>query len=106
MSDGMRREVEVPITDDDLLTDVHVNALLGELLPMQRTALTRHMMAKERQVARETETRTARHLENLLAVIHRDGGHYVGRHGLDKAVADATEIIINERATLGSLKGT
>lgn len=28
-------------------------------------------------------------LSNLLAIIHRDGGHYVAKHGYDKAVNDA-----------------
>lgn len=37
----------------------------------------------------ETKTDTARHLSNLLARIHRDGGHYEAEHGTDKAVADA-----------------
>lgn len=32
-------------------------------------------------------------LGNLLARIHRDGGHYVGEYGLDKACADADEIV-------------
>ncbi len=28
-------------------------------------------------------------LLDLLAILHRDGGHYVGKHGLEKAVEDA-----------------
>lgn len=28
---------------------------------------------------------------NLLAVIHRDGGHYTGKHGLQKSYEDALE---------------
>lgn len=32
-------------------------------------------------------------LEELLAVIHRDGGHYTDLAGLEGSVADATEII-------------
>jgi hypothetical protein len=32
------------------------------------------------------------HLRNLLARIHRDGGHYVEEHGLDKAVEDAHQV--------------
>jgi hypothetical protein len=34
-------------------------------------------------------------LLNLLAVIHRDGGHYVGEHGVEKSVKDAMEIVSN-----------
>jgi len=30
-------------------------------------------------------------LNNLLAYIHRDGGHYQDKHGTEKAVADAIE---------------
>lgn len=32
------------------------------------------------------------YLLELLAVIHRDGGHYVEEHGLEKAVADALRL--------------
>jgi len=32
------------------------------------------------------------HLKNLLAVIHRDGGHHTQRVGLDKSVKDAREV--------------
>ncbi len=31
-------------------------------------------------------------LRNLLAVIHRDGGHYAAEHGLTKATEDAIEL--------------
>lgn len=34
-------------------------------------------------------------LMDLLARIHRDGGQYVGEHGLRKAVADADKILAN-----------
>jgi hypothetical protein len=30
-------------------------------------------------------------LKNLLAMIHGDGGHYVERHGIEKACEDAEE---------------
>ena len=33
------------------------------------------------------------HLLNLLARIHRDGGHYTIKHGLEKSVKDADEIV-------------
>lgn len=37
--------------------------------------------------------RAMHHLQNLLARIHRDGGHYTERHGLEKSVADADAIV-------------
>ena len=36
-------------------------------------------------------------LMNLLAVIHRDGGHYVDKHGVVKACSDAEEKVLVER---------
>ena len=42
-------------------------------------------------------------LGNLLAVIHRDGGHYQAEHGTEKAVADAMEAISHERTERDAL---
>jgi hypothetical protein len=39
-------------------------------------------------------------LLNLLAVIHRDGGHYTDKHGVDKSIDDA------ERKVAALLAGT
>jgi len=39
-------------------------------------------------------------LGNLLAVIHRDGGHYESEHGTEKAVTDAMQRICDTRAGL------
>lgn len=33
-------------------------------------------------------------VNDLLARIHRDGGHYVSQHGIDKAIADAEERVV------------
>lgn len=41
---------------------------------------------------READT-LERHLKNLLARIHRDGGHYTEEHGLNKSAADADRIV-------------
>lgn len=43
-----------------------------------------------------------RHLLNLLARIHRDGGHYTEEHGLEKSVADADLKVAAAYAELGS----
>lgn len=37
-------------------------------------------------------------LLNLLARIHRDGGHYIAQHGLEKACIDADIIVANLNA--------
>jgi len=39
-------------------------------------------------------------LQNLLAVIHRDGGHYTDKHGIEKSVEDAIAIIANFNANI------
>lgn len=40
---------------------------------------------------------------NLLARIHRDGGHYVAEHGLHKALQDAEGIVIERIAALDEI---
>lgn len=44
-----------------------------------------------------------RKLGNLLAVIHRDGGHYQSEHGIDKAIEDAQRRICDTHAGLGAV---
>lgn len=34
-------------------------------------------------------------LKNVLAVAHRDGGHYTTKHGIEKSTEDAIQIISN-----------
>jgi len=34
---------------------------------------------------------------NVLAVIHRDGGHYITKHGHEKASEDAIKIVLDLR---------
>lgn len=36
-------------------------------------------------------------LGDLLAVIHHDGGHYAADNGLEKAITDAMQVVIDER---------
>ncbi len=42
-------------------------------------------------------------LRDLLAVIHRDGGHYVEAHGMDKAIEDAHAKVIARTHALAEL---
>ena len=34
---------------------------------------------------------------NVLAIIHRDGGHYITKHGHEKASKDAIKIVLDLR---------
>ena len=45
--------------------------------------------AAKRDAHRGGNSYEASMLRNLLALIHRDGGHYLERHGMDKALEDA-----------------
>lgn len=37
---------------------------------------------------------------DLLATIHRDGGHYTSQHGLEKSLADAINVVCEDRRKL------
>jgi hypothetical protein len=50
------------------------------------------------QQAPSEEARLRALLGDLLAVIHRDGGHYVEAHGWERACADAEARVLAERA--------
>lgn len=57
-------------------------------------------MSNERDTLRADLTLVTQAHGNLLAVIHRDGGHYVDRVGWAQAAKDAQRIVIELRATL------
>lgn len=65
------------------LSDQERDELTGESSP-ETTAL-RTELVRLRDLLRKAEFER----DDLLAVIHRDGGHYLGEHGVSKAVADA-----------------
>jgi hypothetical protein len=50
------------------------------------------------------EEEMERHLRNLLAVVHRDGGHYTSEHGIEKSVKDAMELVPLLRADKDCLR--
>jgi hypothetical protein len=54
--------------------------------------LQEHLDAASREQAPHTDEHHL--LLNLLAVIHRDGGHYVSMHGMDKACEDAESKVV------------
>ena len=44
-------------------------------------------------------------LSSLLAVIHRDGGHYEQEHGTLQAAKDAEGVVVSLRARIDELTG-
>ena len=47
---------------------------------------------------------TKHHLSNLLARIHRDGGHYEAEHGTERAAMDADFLVVAQNVMLGELE--
>jgi len=45
-------------------------------------------------------------LQNILAIIHRDGGHYTQAHGIEKSIEDAINKIAEERLQLEIYKSS
>ena len=43
---------------------------------------------------------------NVLAVIHKDGGHYITNHGYEKASKDAIQIVLELRGELATANET
>lgn len=43
-------------------------------------------------------------LENILCIIHRDGGHYINTHGLQKAFDDALELHYRQREAMDEVE--
>ena len=59
---------------------------LGRLISDATGMTWQERCGRERIRAEKAED----HLGNLLALLHRDGGHYQGEHGTDNAVGEAT----------------
>lgn len=47
---------------------------------------------RELSALRAAQAESEHWLKELLAIIHRDGGHYVAEHGIEKAVRSAHEV--------------
>jgi hypothetical protein len=69
------------------------------------------LLQLQRSIERDGGNQRDNHLGNLLARIHRDGGHYESEHGTDKAAEDADLIVANLygqvdalAASIGSVK--
>lgn len=46
-----------------------------------------------------------KYLMNLLATVHRDGGHYATAHGLEDATEDAIKMVVKERTEADRVSG-
>lgn len=74
----------------------------------ERWGRNHQLVIEERAAALRRVKELEGMLSNLLARIHRDGGHYEAEHGTAKAVADADDIVARiyaEEAPIAALSG-
>ncbi len=64
--------------------------------------LVRAAPALLQEVLRLRDERLA--IGNLLAVIHRDGGHHMAEHGIEASCAAAERVVCDERARLDAVE--
>lgn len=72
------------------------------LLKMSRTRADE--MERDRNYWQKRAKEQEQQAGNVLAVIHRDGGHYISKHGWEKACKDAQDMIPKERQELEQLR--
>lgn len=75
----------------------------GEVEPTAFSIGKRKHEAKTAASLTQAATPSEHMLRELLAVIHRDGGHYVEEHGLEKVVADAMRLSSERIAALSDV---
>jgi len=69
-----------------------------------REVYIREGFSKELSIARNKSEGHEQSLGNLLCLIHRDGGHYIAKHGWDKAIKDAETVILDWRTSHDRMK--
>lgn len=72
---------------------------VDDSVPRKTIAEAIERLTAERDAAKQC-------VSNLLARIHRDGGHYEAEHGVDKAVRDADRLVAEIYAERDAMKET
>lgn len=67
----------------------------GDDTPREYRTLSRELATEVLRTRSERLT-----VGNLLAVIHRDGGHHMAEHGVEASCAAAERVVCDERARL------
>ena len=62
------------------------------------------MLALSQLAALKARIAELEYMQNLLAVIHRDGGHYVSKHGVEVATKDAITIYYGMQIKIAELE--
>ena len=85
-----------PRSDQDLIeaqTAIKNNLILSKPTPIMVHYPTIIEAINELLLLRKRSKMYKHYLNNLLAVIHRDGGHYTQEHGIEKSAKDAEKKI-------------
>lgn len=97
-NDEIKKHVEVLTT---LCEDFKRVTQAGEILfPYQIEALSAAIEALEKQSQQQSkertmiDTETESAIRDLLAVIHKDGGHWTARFGLKNSTKEAIEVVL------------
>lgn len=77
----------------------NINKILGRTQEWDREEITR--LSSEAAALRAD----LEHTLGLLAVLHGDGGHYTGKHGMEKSCEDAKKMFHALRADLARVEG-
>ena len=95
----------LPCREDYRCRRFHADLVPWEQLPEKQKDINRHAfdallpwIAERERGLREALAAKDHMLNNLLAVVHRVGGHYTAEHGLEKSVEDAMQISSDRNA--------
>lgn len=77
---------QLEYANEQVVKLAEANAALADTEALRNLAWSQRFEAENQRDAANDA------LRNLLAIIHRDGGHYYTDHGSEKAVADAHQI--------------
>jgi len=97
---GLRQWGDSSYWDEDFIIQ-HVpagelrDALLRAHAAIDRFSAEVDAAEEELDAIPATASEEDAYLLNLLAVIHRDGGHFTGKHGLSESVDRAMEKVVN-----------
>jgi hypothetical protein len=77
----------------------------GKIIPHMMIHYPVIIEAIDEVIITRRESKIYKHLlQNLLAIVHRDGGHYTQRHRIEKSVEDAIEVVGKLRMEIDRLQ--
>lgn len=80
------------MSKEEKILEMHLGS---DFYLVKENGMLKHIIAAMREHTSQFKT-VEEPLRNLLAILHRDGGHYAAKHGLKKAIEDASELMHKE----------